>query len=153
MPIQFSSLFASSSCYRTHNESLTSTFVTSHANNLSTKIKLYICNKWTFVPAMALPTDIHIFQFHKLFLLVLSACVIRRTSRSMPLSMCKLLQGVHHADGSRAVAFKTKEGDRGNAVAAHNFERTDNLVPQETGLGLRSVWIKYKWLVSTDSHE
>lgn len=42
----------------------------------------------------------------------------------MPLSMCKLLQGVHHANGSRAVASKTKEGDRGNAVAAHNFEKT-----------------------------
>lgn len=74
------------------------------------------------MPTMALYQHSH-FPILQVAPLVLSASVIRRTSRSMPLSMCKLLQGVHHADGSRVVASKTKEGDRGNAVAAHNFEK------------------------------
>lgn len=76
--------------------------------------------------------------------IVLSASVIHRTSRSMPLSMCKLLQGVHQADGSRVVASKTKEGDRGNAVAAHNFEKAHYSVWQENSLHLcnaNQAWI------------
>lgn len=125
--------------YRTHNESLPTSLVVMSASSVPKKKRNWKC--YAYHGNNHQHSHISILQVAPI---VLSASVIHRTSRSMPVSMCKLLQGVHHADGSRVVASKTKEGDRGNAVAAHNFEKAHYSVWQENSLHLcnaNQAWI------------